>query len=417
MTTTSAPSGGIVVVGGGISGITVALEAAEAGHEVILLEKEPYLGGRVARMNEYFPKLCPPTCGLEINFKRIKQNPRIKVFTSAEVKEVKGEVGAYTLTVELSPRMVNDNCTACDECVKACPVERTDEFNYEMGTTKAIYLPHKMAFPMRHAIDPAACEGASCAKCVAYCPYDAIDLEEQPRTMELPAAAVVVATGWKPYDAHRLESLGFGRLPDVITNAQMERIAAVSGPTGGKIVRLSDGEPIRRIAFVQCAGSRDENHLSYCSSVCCTASFKQATYVRDQYPDAEIHIFYIDVRTMGVLEDFYIKVAQDDPKIFLHKGKVAKIERIASNQLVVTAEEIMSGERREMLVDLVVLATGMQPAADLGSRVPYDAYGFVATGDIGIVGAGCAKRPVDVASSVQDATAGALRAIQAVVRR
>jgi quinone-modifying oxidoreductase subunit QmoA len=407
------PGAAIVVVGGGISGMTAAVEAAEAGHDVILLEREPYLGGRVVRMNEYFPKLCPPTCGLEINLRRIKGNTRIKVFTLAEVKSVEGEPGAYSVTVELKPRMVNERCTACDACVSACPVERSDAFNYGMGTTKAVYLPHGMAYPLRHVIDPDACLGQSCAKCVAYCHYDAIDLDEKPRTAKLSASAVVVATGWKPYDARRLESLGFGRYPEVVTNAMMERMAARNGPTGGKIERPSDGGPIERVAFVQCAGSRDENHLGYCSAVCCTASFKQATYVREQHPEAEIHIFYIDIRTMGTLEDFYDKVVREDPKIQLHKGKVAKIARVPGRRgVTVVAEEIVSGERHEIEVDLAVLATGMQPEGPL-EGVAYDEHGFVVPPPEGrgVWGVGCARRPVEVASSVRDATAGALHAI------
>ena len=406
--------GGIVVIGGGISGVTTAVEAAEAGHDVFLIEREPYLGGRVARMNEYFPKLCPPTCGLEINFQRIKKSQRIKVFTLAEVKAVEGQPGAYKVTVELAPRRVNEQCTGCDECVAACPVERPDSFNYGMGTTKAIYLPHRMAYPFRHVIDGSACPGESCSKCLAYCPYDAIDLREEARTMVLDASAVVVATGWKPYDAARMENLGFGRLPDVITNVMMERLASKEGPTGGKIIKPSNGDPIERIAFVQCAGSRDENHLDYCSTVCCTATLKQTTYVREQYPDAEIHVFYIDIRAMGILEDFYSRV-KDDPKLFLHKGKVAKVLRGESNRLEVVAEDIDSGQRAQQGVDLVVLATGMEPEEHLAAA---DAYGFVdVNSSEGLRGAGCARQPADVAASVQDATAAALQAISDLVRR
>ena len=232
--------GSIVIVGGGISGMTAAIEAAEAGRDVILLEREPYLGGRVVRLNQYFPKLCPPTCGLEINLRRIKGNHRIKLFTLAEVTRVDGEPGDYQVTVAIKPRRVNSNCTLCERCVAACPVERADAFNYGMGTTKAIYLPHGMAYPQRFVIDPEACLGQSCSRCVAYCEYDAIDLAQQPRTMTLAARAVVMATGWKPYDATRMENLGFGRYPDVVTNAMMERMAAKNGPTQGKLTRPSD---------------------------------------------------------------------------------------------------------------------------------------------------------------------------------
>jgi quinone-modifying oxidoreductase subunit QmoA len=410
------PGGPIVVVGGGIGGMTAAVEAAEAGHDVILLEREPFLGGRVVRMNQYFPKLCPPTCGLEINLKRIKQNHRLKIFTLAEVTSVEGEPGAYRLTVQLQPRRVNDRCTICDKCVEVCPVERPDAFNEKMGTTKAIYLPFGMAYPPRHVIDPDACLGESCSKCVAHCPYDAIDLREEPREITLDASAVVVATGWEPYDARRLENLGFGRLPDVITNTMMERLAARNGPTEGAIKRPSNGGPIRRVAFVQCAGSRDENHLPYCSSVCCTATFKQASYVREQYPEAEIHVFYIDIRTMGTLESFYERVAREDAKIFLHKGKVARVDPTLEGGLVVVAEEITTGQRIERTCDLVVLATGMQPRSLPG--LPLDDHGFVTppVPGAGLFGVGCARHPVDVAQSVRDGTAAALRAIQGARR-
>ena len=406
------PGGGIVVVGGGISGVTAAVEAAEAGHDVYLLEKEPYLGGRVARMNEYFPKLCPPSCGLEINFRRLKQNPRIKVFTQAEVQSIQGQPGDFKVTVALAPRFVNDNCTACGDCVKVCPEDRSDDFNYGMGTTRAIYLAHQMAYPFLYAVDAAVCPGESCSKCLAYCQYDAIELNQKARTMELSVGAVVVATGWQPYDATRMENLGFGRLPDVITNTMMERLAAPNGPTKGKIVRPSDEGPVSRVAFVQCAGSRDEHHLGFCSTVCCTATIKQVRYVRDQYPDAEIHVFYIDIRTMGTLEDFFEKVAANDDKLFLHKGKVASVARVESTKMKVVAEDTLTGQRVERVVDLVVLATGMEPAARLDSPVEYDHYGFVIEGANGIHGAGTARRPVEVAASVQDATASALKAIQ-----
>lgn len=413
-----------MVVGGGIAGVTAAIEAAEAGHEVLLLEQEPCLGGRVARMHHYFPKLCPPTCGMEINFKRIKNEKRVRVLTGARVKSVEGGPGAYRLEVELAAETVNERCTACAKCVAACPVDRVDSWNYGIGSTKAIYLPHLDAFPMRYAIDPQACLGESCAKCVAYCPYDAIDLAARPRTVTLGAGALVIATGWKPYDARRLENLGFGRYPDVVNNLMLERMASPSSPTGGKIVRPSDQGPIRRAAFVQCAGSRDQNHLPYCSTVCCTASFKQASYLRQQYPDSEVHIFYIDIRTMGVLEDFGAKV-QKDEKIILHRGKVAKVDA-EGKQLRVVAEDTLSGERHELLVDLCVLATGMQaqtrlevrPGPDGALPVLYDAQGFVAPGTRGgAVGAGCARRPYEAAAAVQDATGAALRAIQTLRSR
>ncbi|GAI38347.1 unnamed protein product, partial [marine sediment metagenome] len=168
---------GILVIGGGISGITAAVEAAEVGYEVFLIEKSPYLGGRVAQMNQYFPKLCPPYCGLEINFRRIKTNPYIKIFTLSEVENISGKEGDYEVTIKLAPRLVNNNCTACGKCVEVCPVERANDFNFGLDKTKAIYLPHLMAFPMKYVIDRDSCLGKDCAECAAACPYSAIDLE------------------------------------------------------------------------------------------------------------------------------------------------------------------------------------------------------------------------------------------------
>ncbi|MCL6612850.1 MAG: FAD-dependent oxidoreductase, partial [Peptococcaceae bacterium] len=250
----------ILVVGGGISGLTAAVEAAEVGFEVFIVEKNPYLGGKVTQINQYFPKLCPPNCGLEINFKRIRSNPAIKFFTMAEVESISGQEGNFDVTVRLNPRYINENCTACGKCAEVCPAERANDFNYGLDKTKAVYLPHEFAFPMKYVIDAGACQ-QGCSKCAEVCQYKAVELDMQPRTVKLNVGAVVWATGWKPYDAEKLSYYGFGRFPNVITNVMMERLAAVNGPTGGKIVRPSDGKEISSIAFIQCAGSRDENHL------------------------------------------------------------------------------------------------------------------------------------------------------------
>lgn len=409
----------ILIVGGGIAGITAAVESAEAGYDVLIVEKEAYLGGRVAQLNKYFPKLCPPACGLEINFQRIKKNPRIRFFTLAEVERISGEPGNFNVTITQQARYVNDRCTSCNACVAVCPVDRPDTFNFGMGTTKAIYLPHTMAFPMKYVIDDSACELNACAKCVDVCEYDAIDLDMKPKSFNLKVGAVIMATGWKPYEAARIDNLGFGRYADVITNMMMERLAAPNGPTKGKIVRLSDGKPVNSVAFVQCAGQRDENHLGYCSGICCLGSLKQATYVRGQNPNSKAYIFYIDLRTPGTYE-FFSKKVQTDENVSVMKGKVAKIiEDPTSKQLIVEAEDILSAQIFRVKVDLVVLATGMVPSMEEkkpAAEVGYDKDHFVLPDESapGIYAAGCARGPVDVAASVQDATAAALKAIQAI---
>ncbi len=408
----------ILVIGGGIAGMTTAIEAAEAGCEVILAEKEPYLGGRVARMHEYFPKLCPPACGLEINFRRIKNNPRITVLTQAQVEKLAGRPGNYEVTLKIVPRYVSDACTLCGECAKACPAERADEFNYGLSRTRAAYLPHPMAFPALYVIDRSAC-GPDCRACQQACQYGAVDLDQQPVSRTYRVSAVVAATGWSPYDASRLDNLGYRKYKNVITNVVMERLAAQSGPTGGKILRPSDGRAPASVVFVQCAGSRDENHLPYCSAVCCAASLKQATYVRAQCPDAKVTIFYIDIRTPGRLEDFYTKVAADG-QVELIKGKAAKVdEDPETGELLVTAEDVLSGRKHTARADLVVLATGIVPnTKSLPADFVRDEFEFLAAppGTTGLYAAGCVRRPEEVSAAVQDSTGAALRALQCAAR-
>lgn len=412
----------ILVVGGGISGLTTANEAAEAGYNVVIVEKTPYLGGRVSRMNKYFPKLCPPSCGLEINYRRIKFNPRITYYTLAQIERIEGTVGNFNVSVQLNPRYVNDKCVACNECVAACPVEVPNDVNAGLDKRKAIYLPFEQSFPFQYAIDANACKKSECGKCADVCKYDAIDINMKPQVIEINAGAIVLATGWDPYDASKIENLGFDTSPNIITNVMMERLASLTGPTGGKLLRPSDNKEVKSVAFVQCAGSRDENHLAYCSAVCCMASLKQATYVREQYPDSKAYMFYIDVRTPGTSYEKFLNKIKDDENISLIKGKVAKVELDpATGDIIVTAEDILAGGKVKVQVDLCVLATGMVPTVGnvkLPDSVTVNEHGFVVPGkdEHGIFAVGCSKNPADVAKSVQDATAAALKAIQ-IIRR
>ncbi len=411
----------ILIIGGGISGITTAIEAAEAGYDTTIVEKNPYLGGRVAQLFKYFPKLCPPYCGLEINFRRIKQNPKVKFYTLSEVESISGSEGDFKVNIKVNSRYVNEKCTACDKCVEACPAERSNDYNFGMDKTKAIYRPHDMAFPMRYVIDEHACKGSACSECVKVCKYGAIDLDMKPSTVELNVGSIVTATGWNPYDATKMENLGFGRIKNVITNMMMERLSAPNGPTKGRIQRPSDGKDVQSIAFVQCAGSRDENHLPYCSAVCCMASMKQATYIRDKNPESKVYIFYIDLRTPGKYEDFLRKV-QSDENIEMIKGKVAKIEEDSDGGAIVTAEDIVGGGKVHQKVDMVVLAAGMESALKnngIASNIKTEENGFaVSEGQTaGIYVVGVAGRPNDVTTSVQGATGAALKSIQSLVRR
>jgi len=421
MTDVVATNQTILVVGGGISGLTAAIEAAETGKQVVLVEKRPYVGGRVAQLYKYFPKLCHPTCGLEINQRRAKMNPNLTIVTMAEVTRIDGEAGNYTATVKLSPRHVNDRCTACGECAKAVGAEFADEYNYGLTQRKGAYLPHVMAHPMRYVIDPRIVGTDDGAKAKAACKYDAVDLDEAEREIRFPAGAVIWATGWKPYDAAKIQPYGHGRVPNVVSSVEFERMADPKGPTGGRIVRPSDGREAKKVAFIQCAGSRDRNHLLHCSRICCMASLKQTTYVTDAYPDAEVSVYYIDIRAIDRFEDFYAKI-KAKPNVNFIKSKPASI---VANKA--TGSPVIHGVNTEGYLryadehDLVVLAVGMEPSVDKASfpvSLVLNEEGFIepAAENGGIFAAGCSADALDVNRAVQSATAATLRAIQVVNR-
>lgn len=401
----------VLIIGGGISGVTTAVEIAEVGKEVILIEKEPYLGGNVVKFNNYFPKLCPPTCGLEINFRRIKQNPRIKYYTSTEVQEISGVKGDFKVKLKSTPQYVKNNCTACGKCTEVCPEERPDDFNYGFTKTKAIYLPHEMAFPYKFNIDDKYCKKESCNKCVEVCEYNAIDLSAKEEIIDIEVSSIVVASGWNSYDASKIENLNYSTSQNILTNVEFERFIASNGVGGNKILRPSDQSEPKKIAFVQCAGSRDENHLPYCSAVCCSASLKHALNIQELYPKSEIKIFYIDMRVAGRNEDFLVKV-QKNKNIELVKGKVGKINETENNNLILEAEDILSGKKIKYEAEMVVLATGIMPS-DINLNLNKDQNNFITDlQNDGIIPVACSRKPMDVSSSVKDATAAALKAIQ-----
>ena len=422
MTDVIATNQTILVVGGGISGVTAALEAAECGKDVVLLEKTPTLGGRTARLYRYFPKLCHPTCGLEINLRRIKSNPRLRVLTLAEVTAISGSRGDYTATVKLTPRYVNENCTACGACADAVTTTVDNPHNYNLNKMKAAYLPHAMAYPQRYVLDPAIIGTPEADRAKAACKYNAIDLDMQEQTVQIKAGAVIWATGWKPYDAAKIQPYGYDRFANVITSVEFERLADPHGPTGGKILRPSDGKEARNVAFIQCAGSRDENHLRHCSRICCMASLKQTNYVRESFgTEGKSTIYYIDIRVIDRFEDFYAKVLAD-PGVKFVKSKVAKIEEDQkTGDVMLHGVDTEGYHRYENRHDLAVLAIGMEPsvnAADIPAEIIADSSGFIeASPDgSGLFGAGCATNALDVNRAVQSATAAALRAIQVVNR-
>jgi len=420
MTNVVATNQTILVVGGGISGMTAALEAAECGKDVILIEKNPSLGGRVAQLYKYFPKLCYPTCGMEINLRRLKANRKLRVITLAQVADITGQAGDYTVNLVISPRYVNDNCTACGDCAKAVTTEFDNEFNYGLNKRKGAYLPFAMAYPQRYVLDPRLIGTPDADQAKAACKVNAIDLGMTEQHLQLKVGAVIWATGWQPFDANKIQPYGYDRIPNVITSVEFERMMDPFGPTRGRVLRPSDQQEAKNIAFIQCAGSRDRNYLKHCSRMCCTATLKQTTYVRERYgDDGQSTVYYIDIRAIDRFEDLYQRVKKD-PKVTFIKSKVANITLDTK-----TGNPILNGvntegyQRYSTPHDLVVLAVGMQPSVDF-TKMPFklnlNDSGFIeaAPSNGGIFAAGTAADAMDVNRAVQHATASALRAIQVV---
>ena len=418
MTEVVATNQTILVVGGGISGMTAALEAAECGREVVLVERSATLGGRTALLYRYFPKMCYPTCGLEINLRRLKSNRNVRVMTMVEVASIEGQRGAYSVTLKVRPRYVSESCTACGDCATAVSAEISNTDNYGQNKRKAAYLPFAMAYPQRYVLDPTLIGTADAEKAKAACKVGAIDLTMQEEIVKLSVGAVVWATGWKPYDAAKIQPYGYGRFPNVITSLEFERLADPAGPTGGKLLRPSDGREAKSIAFIQCAGSRDENHLRHCSRICCMASLKQTQYVREAYGDAaKSTVYYIDIRAIDRFEDFYQQV-QRDPTVTFVKSKVASIDAAQNGDLILHGVDTEGYHRYASTHELVVLAIGMEPESRgiaLPNDVITDSSGFIeGSADGGMLGAGAASSPLDVNRSVQSATGAALRAIKVI---
>lgn len=418
----------VLIIGGGHSGVSAALEITEAADKkVYIIEKRPFLGGRVLQMYKYFPKLCPPFCGFEINTKRIKSSieDNIKFFVSSVVEEInKDKDGAgYIVKIRQKPQYINDNCTICGECARVCPEKRPNDFNYDMDSTPAIYLPNISSYPLKYTVDENFCKFSSCKKCEEACKYNAINLNATEKVFDLKVSNIIFATGWKPYNVEKLENLGFGQFKNVITNVMMERLAADSGPTNGKIFRPSDNKEVNNVAFIQCAGSRNENHLPYCSAVCCMASLKQALYLREKNPSSNPTIFYIDLRTPGRYENFLNKATCDE-SIKFNKGIVGKVSQDdSSDDLILDVEDILSGKKMKFKAEMVVLAAGMVPNVkdDLknikigeGVNIDIDENGFIFNQDNlnGIFSAGVTKSPLDVYTSGQSATSSALSILQ-----
>jgi len=426
-----------VVAGGGLAGLTAALELAEAGINVTLIEKESFIGGNVARLNKVFPRMCDSNCGLTYLYSRIKDTGRARLMTLSEIVSLRGKAGRYEAGVVTRPRYIKEGiCNGCGQCVKACPVEVPDRFNCGLGSHRAVQAPYPMDLAGAYLINREYCpEG--CEACSRACPAGAIDLTQKAGETRINFGTMVVASGWSPYPVERVERLGFGVFPDVITNMQMERLAAENGPTGGGIICPGSGRKARRVVFIQCAGSRDVWHQGWCSSVCCTASIKQALYLRERDPGCRVYIFYNDIRTPGDYEDLYVR-AQEAGVLFVRTNP-AEVLADPSGGLKIIAEDTLTGRVIETTADLVVLAAGMTPAGDLMKVIEEEVvdrksllkYGLVGysgyhtghrqcfpmeTAAQGIYFAGCAQGPMDMGGTALSALAASAKALKAAGR-
>ncbi len=351
-----------LVIGGGIAGISAALDLADAGFEVHLVERTPSIGGHMAQLDKTFPTMDCSACILTPKMVMVSRHPNIKLHTYSEVVDVDGYVGNFKVKIPEKAKYVKDReCTGCGLCADVCPVHVPNEFELGLGARKAIYIPFPQAVPNTYVIDKEKC--IECGLCAQVCEAQAIDFNMKDKEVEVEVGTIIVATGYDIFHPYEMQQYGYGKYENVITSLHMERLLSAYGPTGGKVVVPSTGEKPKRIAFIQCVGSRDEHYFPYCSRVCCMYSLKHARQIKEKYPDAETYIFFIDMRTFGKgYEEFY-ETAAKEYGVKCIRGKVAEIyEDPKTKKLIVRAEETLLGDPIEMEFDLVVLASAVKPS-------------------------------------------------------
>jgi heterodisulfide reductase subunit A len=418
-----------LVIGGGISGIQAALDLAEQGLRVHLVERLPSIGGRMAQLDKTFPTNDCSTCILSPKMVDCARHPNIVLHTYSEVTDVQGGAGDFAVTVLHHPRYVDaDRCTGCGDCALKCPRRVPDAFNMGIGQRKAIYLHFPQAVPMLMTIDPDQCTfllKGKCGLCQQVCQADAIDFSQRNQETQLQVAAIIVATGFDYYDPSTIPQYHYHTSPNVISALEFERMISASGPTQGHLLRPSDGQPARKIGFVQCTGSRHRRHNRYCSTVCCVHSTKEAILAWEHDHQARSHVFYTDLR--GSEKGFreYIDRAASQHNVAFVQGRVAQILQDDRDNPIIKYEDTPSSRPSEMTVDLAVLAVSLIPRRDAAElarllNIELDEFGFVQTDPFapadtsrpGILACGCCLGPADIPQSVAQASAAAARAAE-----
>ena len=423
-----------LVIGGGIAGIQTALDVADAGFEVDIVEQRPTIGGRMAQLDKTFPTLDCAACILTPKMVEAAQNEKINIISYAKVEKVDGFVGNFRAVIRKKARFVDENkCTGCSLCMQKCPSRQgKDEFNMEMNNRPAIFIPFAQAIPNAAVIDPEQCvklKTGKCGLCEKVCAAGAIDYRQKDEVIQREYGAVVVATGFRPMDPSPLNEYGYAENKDVITSLELERLMNAAGPTGGTLLRPSDGKHPKEIVFIQCVGSRcdekDERGKPYCSKICCMYTAKHAMLIRDKYPDTKVHVFYIDVRTPGKNFDEFYRRAAEQYGVDYIKGMVGKVAK-EGDRLMVRGSDLINNEQVEIAADLVVLATAIEPdpsargiAAMLTASMDTNDFFTEAHAKLrpvesptaGIFLSGVAQGPKDVPETVAQASAAAAKVI------
>ncbi len=423
----------VLVVGGGIAGMTASLDLAEGGYEVILLEREPALGGHMAQLSRTFPDLDPAFSGFLSKASEVEKHPKIQLYCYSELEDVKGFVGNFDLVIREKATSVDwEKCNGCGLCIENCPVEYVSEFERGMGMRKAIDTLYPGSIPNKAVINREHCRyflDGSCRRCAEVCPEKAVDLQQEDQRISEKVGAVVVATGYELYPKEQLGEYGYGEIPDVIDGLAFERMLSPNGPTKGKIIRPSDGKVPKEMVFIQCVASRDpDRHMPYCSRICCMYTAKHARIYKEQVPDGQPYIFYMDIRSdCKGYEEFLQKTVEEKGLLYL-RGRVSRVFQ-DDGKVRVLGVDTLTGKMVEVAADMVVLATAIVPSNGVKElaaklRATVDRHGFLTEAHIklypvesstkGIYLAGCGQSPKDISDTVSQASATASK-IQALL--